>query len=295
MKKLIIVIVFVTAIFGSLLIVVINYTQSQSIYKYNIDPDGYKIIRDIMEEVVSVEDSSYIKKVKLIDVSDGKNQYPLFSFIINEKGNKKILLVGGIHGDEPAGAHALIDVIKNAKDLSVKYPNTSITIIPVLNPWGFVYDNLFNNEGINIGVDFTNKLSKESSHIVKFIENRKFDLILDLHETDGKSSYLLVHDTSDIPKALNIITILKNQGVKIASQPTMKPFRVFANHPGIAYYPYVVSLLEMFAQRETLFVYMLNRNITRKAIAVETGKSNDIEIRKKINKIIIEEYLNDYK
>ena len=60
--------------------------------------------------------------------------YPVYGFISGKVGSDGIYLSSGIHGDEPAGAWALLEWAESQIELLRK---RSFFIFPCINPWGF--------------------------------------------------------------------------------------------------------------------------------------------------------------
>lgn len=100
------------------------------------------------------------------------------------KNTLKILLVAGVHGNEPAGSYALSDLIQDLK--SKKFTTKhEIIIVPVVNTHGFT-----RNSRNSRGQDLNREFYKNSSiHEIRNLENLilqfKPDLVLDFHEGWG--------------------------------------------------------------------------------------------------------------
>ena len=98
------------------------------------------------------------------------------------KENINVLLIGGTHGNEPAGSYALMTF----KETINKFKNLNITIIPKANKCGlkintrYLPHRLFNRD--------LNRNYKESNYLTPSIEQNiyneviKNDIIIDLHE-----------------------------------------------------------------------------------------------------------------
>lgn len=111
-----------------------------------------------------------------------------------EKPGPKVLILGAVHGNEPAGTKAAIKVIEflNSKTLN----KGLVTFVPVCNPAAkqhdvrFIKDNL--NRILNVHLS-ANTLEKDyANQICKLIDNH--DYVLDLHST---------HLKGDLPTVFN--------------------------------------------------------------------------------------------
>ena len=199
-------------------------------------------------------------------------------FVINEnKGSVKVLLTGAVHGNEPAGAYALASLLRHSEELIQRFPDVCWHIVPVVNPWGFVHDHRFNEQGINVGVDFTLLKSKEALIVNAELQKREFDVAIDLHETSGPTSYIQVHSLDDVKLYTPLVERMERSGHQLSRSPTMKPFRVIADKTGIRYYPSFVSYMTLMAERDTLPFLLIRRGIP--SYFIESGIKNDLAQR----------------
>ncbi len=142
-------------------------------------------------------------EIKTLGKIDVEKMYFVFSKKIN-KQNRNILIVGGIHGDEPAGCWGILSFLENANIKLFKEVN--LYIIPIFNPTGFILGNLDNKYGekTNRGYD-PNKnkqmLSKEGKIIVNAnLEKYGFSSLITLHEDyDQKKYYVYSFENSTKP------------------------------------------------------------------------------------------------
>ena len=267
------------------LILLITYTRHQSTYLKKIQGSVYPSIRSI--PVILDKQSLIINKIQITSIDYNNQQYPIYCYQINPNKKISVLLTGSVHGEEPAGAYALSDIINNANLYSEKNKDISIDIIPVMNPWGFSTDIRFNYNGINVGVDFTSQRSSEAKAIIKYVKTKKYNCVIDLHENQSRGNFIVTYDKKDIPFLKNIISELDNNGYPLNRAPTMKFFKGISNERGICYFPKVVTALQRISSRETLFVWLLNRGISKHVYAFETGSLLKLEVRKKIDSIVI--------
>tara|TARA_B100001093_G_scaffold506174_1_gene564677 strand:- start:406 stop:1104 length:699 start_codon:yes stop_codon:yes gene_type:complete len=131
---------------------------------------------------------------------------------------KKILLVGGTHGNEPSGFITLLRLQNAFKKNKIKLKSGELTIIHNSNPCGYYLDNRHLNI-VGKPIDL-NRMYNKNFIINKKIENivDKYDIILDFHEGWG---YIRNNDgsigssiqTINIPKYLytDILKILNSK------------------------------------------------------------------------------------
>ena len=66
----------------------------------------------------------------------------------------RVLLTGGVHGDEPAGVEAVLGFVE--EDMSPWLEQVEFTVVPWVNPVGYVRDTRDNGDGADINRSFEN-------------------------------------------------------------------------------------------------------------------------------------------
>lgn len=94
-------------------------------------------------------------------------------------GGKRVYLSSGIHGDEPAGPLALLELLKtDSLPDSIEF-----TLCPIINPVGLEKGSRENGNGCDLNRDFFNPAQPETQALVAFLESKKgYDLSICLHE-----------------------------------------------------------------------------------------------------------------
>jgi hypothetical protein len=101
---------------------------------------------------------------------------------------KRVYISTGIHGDEPAGPLALLQLIEQNH-----WPdNVALWLCPCLNPSGFPLNQRENAAGIDLNRDYRHLKSLEIRAHTRWLEQQpRFDLVLCLHEDwESKGFYL---------------------------------------------------------------------------------------------------------
>jgi hypothetical protein len=97
----------------------------------------------------------------------------------NLKPKKRIYISAGIHGDEPAGPLAALELLK----ANAWGDHWDVTVLPCLNPTGFALNRRENDEGIDLNRQYLRPTAKETLAHTKWLERQAaFDLCLVLHE-----------------------------------------------------------------------------------------------------------------
>jgi protein MpaA len=103
---------------------------------------------------------------------------------------KRIYISTGIHGDEPAGPLAVLQLLKDNR-----WPkNAEIWLCPCLNPTGFPLNTRENAAGFDLNREYLNPAAEEiRAHIAWLERQPNFDICMCLHE-DWESSGFYVYE-----------------------------------------------------------------------------------------------------
>jgi len=131
----------------------------------------------------------------------------------------EVTLTAGVHGDEPAGPHALLDLLE--RDLLD--PRFSYRIWPCTNPSGYDARTRESAEGCDVNRTFgRGGGSPEAKAIVTANRDRKFALALDLHEDDEATGfYCYEYGSAGIGGA--ILDAVAASGVPIDPRGHLRP------------------------------------------------------------------------
>jgi predicted deacylase len=105
----------------------------------------------------------------------------------SSKPGPTILLVGGVHGNEPAGAHGLAQFVNNLDNGTEKLKKGTLIIVPEVNEWGlnkYVRENGHLMHGdINRNFTASGPQDKTSEALQQLV--RSADIVMDFHEGWG--------------------------------------------------------------------------------------------------------------
>jgi len=133
------------------------------------------------------------------------------------KSKKKahVLIIGGVHGDEPEGvvaARGLLELFRQNYSLDL-----NITLVPELNPEGVLLHNRCNSNKVDLNRNLPTKdwtpvaakerynpgpsalSEKENQSLVHFLNHNKIDLIISLHSWEP-----MLNTNGNIPEAVVI-------------------------------------------------------------------------------------------
>ncbi len=100
-----------------------------------------------------------------------------------------VFVNGGTHGDEPAGVEAALAFLERDQTKWLTY--FQFHVIPCLNPYGYVHNTRPNRKGVDINWAFLRDDVEEIGVIRKFVEGRRFEAVIDLHEDWESPGYYL--------------------------------------------------------------------------------------------------------
>ena len=129
-------------------------------------------------------------------------------------GPKKahVLIIGGVHGDEPEGVvatKALLEIFRSNFDLDLE-----ITLVPIFNPEGVLLNQRMNSNKVDLNRNLPTKdwspiaakeryypgphalSEKENQALVKFLNENKVDLIISMHSWNP-----MLNVNGEIPEA----------------------------------------------------------------------------------------------
>lgn len=126
----------------------------------------------------------------------------------------------GIHGDEPVGPLAVLDLLQT----NVWPEHMNLWLVPCLNPRGFPCNRRENPEGIDLNRDYRNPQSPEVKAHVSWLERQpRFDLCLCLHEDwESNGFYLYEQNPENKPSLADIMRDAVAQVCPIDQTPVIE-------------------------------------------------------------------------
>jgi hypothetical protein len=129
-------------------------------------------------------------------LSAGNRNYPLIKIVVGKGNPKRILISGGIHGDEPAGVETICTFLENKLYKSF-LDDWEFTLLPCINPSGFELGTRNNQSDIDLNRMFKEAVVPQEINFVKNVLDQSYDLDLELHEDiDTPGYYLYQKDQS---------------------------------------------------------------------------------------------------
>jgi hypothetical protein len=123
--------------------------------------------------------------------------YPIWVVHVDRPGTaKRVLVVAGIHGNEPAGAAWAVELVRLLANDPSAFPEISFDIVPLLNPWGWSRNVRYDGDGRDVNRDFTRFASQEARIFRAFVQGQHYDFAIDHHE-DRFASGFYVYQYAD--------------------------------------------------------------------------------------------------
>jgi hypothetical protein len=201
-------------------------------------------------------------------------------------GLPKILLSAGIHGDEPAGPHAVMSLLQKISDGTIILPKVNLDIFPLINPSGFLRRTRTNQQGKDLNRCFsTGHPPKEIRLMMDYLKNREYDLSVEFHEDiDTKGFYLYEHQPVDMAGSrtrawgAEITTLLRKQGFPINESPVIEGM------------PAVDGVISPRRKRRSFFrrhgwpqAFYMHKHGTKRTLTLETPPCLSLEDRTKMH------------
>jgi hypothetical protein len=120
----------------------------------------------------------------------GNRDYPLIKIVLGKGNPRRILISGGIHGDEPSGVETICAFLEHK--LYKSFLNRwEFTLLPCINPSGFEAGTRNNQDDIDLNRKFREDQVPREVALVKNILDQPYDLDMELHEDVDSSGYYL--------------------------------------------------------------------------------------------------------
>lgn len=158
----------------------------------------------------------------------GDFEAPLWRVAVTPEGpaEYKVFLSGGVHGNEPAGAEAVVRFIEGFAESPDRYSHVAFDIIPLVNPWGWAHDRRRNQQGLDINRDFASFDAQEARLIRDFVRDKRYDLVVDHHEhPGGRGFYLYQIDCDETALSRRVIAHQRERGYPIEQDVRMVLFK----------------------------------------------------------------------
>jgi hypothetical protein len=92
----------------------------------------------------------------------------------------KVLLTGGVHGDEPAGVETVLRFLESGQ--AQQWQHFEFALIPCVNPGGYARNTRENHQGIDVNRSFEEEEVAEVRILKDLLRRHRWDCHVDFHE-----------------------------------------------------------------------------------------------------------------
>ena len=125
------------------------------------------------------------------------HSYPIHQIRLTSSTHtpRRVLITGGMHGDEPAGVEAVLQFL--ARDNTALLKKFSFVIIPCINPYGYVHNTRETRDDVDINRSFETDDVAEGAIIKKALGQTQFAFAIDFHEDYDATGFYLYEGKRD--------------------------------------------------------------------------------------------------
>ena len=126
-------------------------------------------------------------------IQDSTKKYPFQKIVLGDCNRKRMLITGGIHGNEPSGVETICSFLENSK-YKPFMNEWEITFIPCINPYGYEHNTRENQDNKDLNRLFKDKHPPLEVQLIKSIfKPYYFDATIELHEDIDSYGYYLYY------------------------------------------------------------------------------------------------------
>jgi len=161
----------------------------------NPDTKAKRDYTEIIQKIFAVGNDN-VEVIRAGSVSYDNITYPVYALSYTPPKNPviRVFLAAGQHGNEPASADAVIDFFEYIKSNKNLYSDIAVDAIPMINPWGWVYNTRFGGGRHDINRDFYRFYSQEARVVRDFVQGKSYDFMIDHHESPSDGAFIFNYD-----------------------------------------------------------------------------------------------------
>jgi hypothetical protein len=239
----------------------------------------------VERRIQALGSSPRMEKIVIGQVRYRGGSYPLrvLRFSSQRVGSRplRVLLASGVHGSETAGVEALLRLCEQLARDPLRYPAVTLDVIPVVNPWAWVYNYRYDGDGEDVNRDFATRRTQEARIVRGFIERGgPYDLVMDLHESKKSGYFIYQYLSADQGLGREYVKLLQRRG-----KPRENAYRegIYPAVNGVLFTP--ASTLPWVAISGRLSLEQYTRlHGTRHSYTVETPLQDSFEDRVAIHR-----------
>lgn len=152
---------------------------------------SYNSMRLQLERMVKTSSRMSMRVLGEMGDDAATDKILMLSYVPEGPTTFRVLFTGGVHGNEPAGSEALLRFATDLVEKKVAYPGVAFDIVPVVNPWGWIYGLRRNKDNRDLNRDFASFKTNESLNMQYLCKRTQYDIMVDLHEDSHVSGFYM--------------------------------------------------------------------------------------------------------
>ncbi len=238
-------------------------------------------VADYLEEFSRIASQAGFSREILAEV-DG---HEIPAFVRRAEDAPVVYVSSGMHGDEPSGPLALLELLK--EDLFGS--ELEWMLCPLMNPTGVSVASRENNQGLDLNRDYLRRSSAEVAGHVRWLEKQPVpDVFLSLHE-DWESTGFYLYEIQKCEFASVAHAILKAAADEIAPEPSELIDDHAVREPGWIFHKPEADFPEDWPEA----IYMANMG-TQVSYTFETPSSLDLNKRINCHKLALNKAVEEF-
>ena len=145
-----------------------------------------------LEEIAAHSPNLVVNHDARFEVNGEAYELPRYLFVGPRGGDTpiRIGIFAGVHGDEPEGVHALVQLIKLLESKPELAAGYYLSFYPICNPSGFEDDTRFSRTGKDLNREFWRDSAEPEVRLLQAeLQSRSFQGIISLHTDDTSSGF----------------------------------------------------------------------------------------------------------
>ncbi len=241
---------------------------------------------EVEETIDALPPAKRLVKSVLGTIEYRGKSYPvhLLSFAAAGSDRPRILLVGSVHGTEPAGGRALLELAGAMAGNASLLADVAVDIVPIANPWGWVHGYRYTGNGADINRDFASGRTQESALLRGLMRERgPYDLVMDLHESKKAGYFVYQYLPPDEGLGASFTGLVEAAGERLEDRYREWFWRA---EDGVLRMP-TVALWWVAMARQLSLEHYARLHGTRHAYTVETPVDDDLADRVRVHRLAV--------
>ena len=158
-----------------------------------------------LEEIAAHSPNLVVNHDARFEVNGEAYELPRYLFVGPRGGDTpiRIGIFAGVHGDEPEGVHALVQLIKLLESKPELAAGYYLSFYPICNPSGFEDGTRFSRTGKDLNREFWRDSAEPEVRLLQAeLQSRSFQGIISLHTDDTSSGFYSIVRGATLTKHL---------------------------------------------------------------------------------------------